>query len=186
MPKAPSKTASAPRRPKKRKDRRGTPKGKGTRIGGTGAKTSGKSAKGKIGNPPFVPTDQQRIQVETYVAAGTQQWLIAEYLQISEDTLTRHFRIELDHGKARIDAKLGSSVAKKALEGDVDMTKFYLARRGGWKTTTAVESSGPDGGPIVYTAEPPRRDLGRFNEQELETYERLTAKLEQPDDPGNQ
>lgn len=182
----PSKAKPKPKAPKKRPDRRGTPKGKATRTGGPGIKKSGTKPKGRIGNPPFVATDEQRIQVEAYVAAGAQQWLIAEYLQVSIDTLQRHFAVELEHGKQRIDAKVGSSIVQKALAGDADFMKFYAARRAGWKTTTAVESSGPDGGPIVYVNEPPRRDLSHLSEDELLELERLTAKLEVAGDDGDQ
>jgi hypothetical protein len=39
---------------------------------------------------------------------------------------------------------------QKALAGDQDCQKFVLARRAGWKTTTAIEATGRDGAPIEY------------------------------------
>jgi hypothetical protein len=151
MAKAPKKSpVKPPRAPKKRPDRRGCPKGGGVRKGGAGARTSGSKPKGRIGNPPHVRTAQNAIRIEAMVAAGAEQWFIAEELGLSEDTLQRHYRPELDHGKKRVDWKVGGSIAQKALAGDPDFQKFYAARRAGWKTTTAVEASGPDGGPIEY------------------------------------
>jgi hypothetical protein len=157
---------------KPKADRRGTPKGKATGAG------KGRGGGGKVGNPKFVATDEQRIRVEAMVAAGAQQWFIAEDLNISEDTLQRHFAKELQHGKERALSKIGASMVGRALAGDHDAGKYVLARIGGWKNTTALEQSGPDGGPIVYTAEPPRRDLSHLTEDEKLELERLTAKIE--------
>jgi hypothetical protein len=165
-----------------RVDRRGTPPGKATRSGGPGK--GGKAPKGRIGNPPFKPTKAQRRRVVELVAGsphfrgGAPQWFIARDLSISEDTLQRHFREELDTGTDQALALIGASMMGRALDGDHDAQKYVLARRGNWKTTTAVEQSGPDGGPIRYTAEPARRDLSHLSEDELLEYERLTAKLE--------
>jgi hypothetical protein len=139
-PGKPSASAGKPR-PKKRKTRRGTPKGKGTVKPKHG---------GRIGNPPFKPTEEQRIRVESYVAAGAQQWWIAKKLGIDRDTLRKHFSTELESGKESVDWEVGGSIAQKALAGNEDMMKFYAARRAGWKTTTAVEATGRDGGPIEY------------------------------------
>src|SRR5438270_7720347 len=78
--------------PKKRKDKRGTPKGKGTVKRPNGS---------RIGNPPFVATDEQRIRVEAMISAGAQHWFVAEDLGIDKRTLERHFAPELSEGKHR-------------------------------------------------------------------------------------
>jgi hypothetical protein len=170
-----ARTAAARAKPgaaKKRVDKRGTPKGKGTRTGGPGAEGRGGKPKGRIGNPPFIATHEQRIQVEAYIAAGAQQWLIAEYLGISDDTLTRHFRVELEFGKQRAISKIGASMVKKALEGDHDAAKYVLARIGGWKQTTAVEQSGPNGAPIEV------RDMSRLTVEQLAALAALDPSLD--------
>ena len=146
--------------------------------------------KGRFKNPPFKPTDHQRKRVIELIAGspgnpgGAQHWIIAEDLGISLNTLERHFRKELDTGTDIALTKIGGSMMGKALDpahkDHHDASKFVLARRAGWKTTTAVESSGPGGGPIVYVNEPPRRDLSHLTEDEKIELERLTAKLEMP------
>jgi hypothetical protein len=120
------------------------------------------------------------------IAAGAQHWFVAEDLGIDKRTLERHFAPELSEGKHRAISKIGASMVGKALAGDQDAGKFVLARIGGWKDRTAVEQSGPDGGPIVYSNEPPRRDLSSLSEEELEAYERLTAKLDARDRTGDE
>lgn len=126
---------------KAKKDRRGTPKGKGTIKRSNGS---------KIGNPKFEPTDLQRELVLSHAAVGTPQAIIAEELNISEDTLQRHFRKELDQGLARANSRLGSVLYKGALDGDTKKLEMWFDRRGGaeWQKKTGVELSGPGGGPV--------------------------------------
>lgn len=122
----------------KRKDKRGAPK----------VTDRKRPLKGHRGNPPYEVRPEDRIRVEAWVAVGAKQELIAEMLSISVDTLQRHFRAELDHGKDRALSKIGGSMVADALNGDKDSQKFVLARIGGWKA--GLEHSGPNGGPIEY------------------------------------
>lgn len=132
-----------------KKDRRGTPKGNASGVG------RGRGGGGKIGNPPFVPTPEQRIEVCAMVACGTEQGIIADILGCSVDTLQRHFRAELERGKARLLGRIGGSMFRDALDPNKpnyhDSRKYVLARVGGWKATTSVEASGPGGGALVVT-----------------------------------
>jgi hypothetical protein len=181
-PRATAKTAdkaSPKASPKAQPDRRGTPTGKGIRPGGKG---------GRIGNPPFVATDDQRLKVEVYAAGGWSRLMIAAELGISDDTLTRHFVEELEAGDARATARIASTVAQQAIAGCRKSQRLWLDRRGGeqWRPKSELGLTGADGGPIRYLSEPPRRDLSGLNEEELEQFERLTAKLETPRDPGDQ
>lgn len=144
MAKRPTKT------PAKKPDRRGCPKGKGTRQGGSAAR--GAKARGKIGNPPFVATKEQREIVIMGSACGRTHAMIAELLGISDDTLTRHFRKELDEGLEVVNARLGNKLYEGALSGDAKKLEMWFDRRGGpnWRKKTGVEHSGPNGAPIEY------------------------------------
>jgi hypothetical protein len=134
---------------KAKKDARGTPKGRGT-----------VSAKGgKIGNPPFVPTDEQRAIVRTHAACGTPHWLIAEVgftPPISVDTLTRHFRNELDTGLLQVNSRMASLIAKQGLGGCRTSQRLWMTTRGGWSVKSTQEFTGPDGGPIPVQGVPAR------------------------------
>jgi hypothetical protein len=157
-----------------KRDHRGTPKRKGTVKPKHG---------GRIGNPPFKPTDEQRLIVNSMVAGGARQAIVAAYLGISEDTLTRHFRNELDMGHEMVVAMVGSSFTQKALAGLIDYQKFFLARRGGaaWKAASTVEMSGPGGTPIQHQVGA-RHDLSKFTKEELRLWEAMMLKA-QPDAP---
>ncbi len=153
--------------PPKKPSRRGTPKGKGVVAGRNG---------GRIGNPKFKPTDEQRKIVETHAACGTPHWLIALELKITLPTLQKYFRYELDTGLLRVNARIGSLVAKQALTGDRPSQSLWLKSRGGWNDKLLLTT--PAGQPIELAAVPRNPDLKRLSIEELQDYRRIQAKLE--------
>lgn len=109
------------------------------------------------GIPNFVPTDEQRQQVEMYAAVGITHVQIAMLIKgadgnpISVDTLTRHFGPELDTGLAKVKALIAGKVVGMALaspgpNGASDASAadrlraamFFLNTRGGWATNENV------------------------------------------------
>ena len=148
-------------------DARGTPPGAGTVVTERG---------GRIGNPPFVPTEEQRAKVRTYAKTFPVhgEHLIARLMGFSRDTLRRHFADDLELGRAEMLASVGSQMINRALnadsetaKGDLDAQKFILARLGGW--STKVEMTGKGGRPIEHV------DLSRLSAEQLEEYGRLAA-----------
>lgn len=149
------------------RDRRGTPPGQGTIVPTHG---------GRIGNPPFVATPEQRAQVRQLAKAfpkGGERY-IARLIGIDRQTLRKHFADELELGRAEMLAAVASQFINRALDegkvddkgqtiakGNLDAQKFILARLGGW--STKVEHSGPDGGAIPTTF-----DLGKLAPEQLE------------------
>jgi hypothetical protein len=119
-------------------------------------------------------TDKQREEVALLAAYGTPYEKICKHKifrtrerpdGISEDTLVKYFRPQLDKGLEYANAELGGVLFLEAKKGNVRAIEQWFDRRGGqqWKRKVAQEHSGPDGGPIRYT------DL---------TEEELDAKLE--------
>lgn len=142
--------------------------------------------KGRFGNPPFVPTDEQRQKVRTYAKTFPVhgEHYIARLIGVSRDTLRRHFADDLELGRAEMLASVGSQVINRALnaesetaKGDLDAQKFILARLGGWTTKVEVgeKASRPFGGSV---------DLSRLTDEQLAEYGRLAALAEglDPDD----
>jgi len=68
----------------------------------------------------------------------------------SARTVERLCKAELEHGAAVVGAKIGGMLIKRALQGDVTAQIFFAKCRLGWREKTAVEHSGPNGGPIFY------------------------------------
>lgn len=129
-------------------DARGTPPGAGTMPGAYG---------GRIGNPPFVATEEQRAKVREYAKVFPihGEHLIARLMGFSRDTLRRHFADDMEMGRAEMLFDVGRQVWDRAVngttdksKGDLDAQKFILARLGGW--STKVEMTGRDGGPIQH------------------------------------
>lgn len=135
-----------------RQDRRGTPPGKGSIVPAHG---------GRIGNPPFVPTPEQR-ETARHLAKGfppAGERFIARLMGISRDTLRLHFADDMELGRAEMLAAVATQFINRAIDveakspdgkllakGDPDNQKFILARLAGW--SSKIEHSGPEGGPI--------------------------------------
>lgn len=127
----------------KRQDRRGCPPGQGTRD--AHLLHEGQIKAGRIGNPPFIATDEQRNLVLLYSKVMSHE-MIADSLEISTQTLTRHFKSELAQGKREAVAAVGGKLLAKAMAGHPASMIFYLRTQGKWNVR--VEHTGEDGGPI--------------------------------------
>jgi len=92
------------------------------------------------GRPPYVPNDKDRATVENMARTCTHDQ-IARVVGISDDTLRKYYRRELDTAKDKVDAAVGQTLIFQAVGGpDQDWTKanpistiFYAKTRMGWK-----------------------------------------------------
>lgn len=87
------------------------------------------------GEIPYVATDELRRIVRARRAAGLTDAEIALLMGISEKTVQRHYRAELDTGQLEVVAAVGNRLIKKALSDEPDAlgaAKFYLSARAGW------------------------------------------------------
>ena len=100
----------------------------------------------------YVPTDAQRSLVESASAFGITQAEIATQLKISEPTLRKHFRDELDGGAFKANMKVGGNMYGLTQSADEQVRlracQWWTARRMGWKETNVNEQVGKDGGPL--------------------------------------
>lgn len=163
---------SPPKRNHKKRadDARGTPKGAGTVATPNG---------GRIGNPPFVATEEQRQKVRALAKTMraempiAKDW-IASQIGVSVSTLDRHFKDDLVAGRSEIVASLGATMIGVATgtitnisRERLDAIKFALARIGGW--STKVEMTGEGGRPIEAV------DLSGMTPAALREYGRQAA-----------
>ena len=95
--------------------------------------------------PPHAPTDAQRQTVQLHTTVGTPQPVIARLLGITEKTLRKYYRDELDLAKAKANATIGGALFNKAKGGDTTAMIFWMKTQAGWKETSIVEGSGPNG-----------------------------------------
>lgn len=125
----------------------------------------------KRGPVRFVPTKEQRKDVEKYAAVGAPQMVIASILGIHVNTLPKHFRDELDNGLAKANAMVGGKLFTRAMEGDNACIFFWMKTRAGWRDVSTHEHSGPGGGPI------PLKDMSGYSDEQLDQLARAAAIL---------
>lgn len=95
-----------------------------------------------------IPTDEKRAIVRALAKYGVRQYDIAVQIGVTTGTLVKYYRPELDAGMAEAAEGLAKTAYQMAMDGDVRMMIFLLKTRLGYKETTRVECSGPDGEPI--------------------------------------
>lgn len=102
------------------------------------------------GRPPFVPTDDERKQVEALSGYGLPQDQIAILIRggIALETLREHFATELVSGKAKANGQVGKTLFQKAMGGDTAAMIWWSKAQMRWAETQKHEHTGTDGAPI--------------------------------------
>lgn len=130
------------------------------------------------GRPPHEPTKVTRSIVKTLVAAGLTQVEIAKRIGISENTLPKYYREELDTGWIEAVGDAAGVILSKMRDpnGDdaMEAAKFFLSRRGKglWSEQKNVEISGPNGGGV-----PVRVDIDALDYEELRAIDEMLSPL---------
>ena len=95
-----------------------------------------------------VVTEANQIIVRTLAANGIRHEDIATKVGISQDTLVRKYRRELDDGRIDASSEMGSTLFNLAKGGNVTAAIFWLKSRAGWSDRSQIELTGENGGPI--------------------------------------
>jgi hypothetical protein len=97
----------------------------------------------------FIATPEQRKTVRAMAAFGIPQMEIANVVGISDRTLRKVFRDELDKAATEANAKVAEVCFRMATSGTVPAaTFFWLKTRAGWREVSRHEHTGGDGGPV--------------------------------------
>jgi len=92
-------------------------------------------------NTPHVPTDITRAEVTALISFGTTHEDVATYLEISNDTLTKYYRKEIDTACTKSNAMVAKGLFNKATkQDDLQAQIFWLKCRGRWRTVDKDES----------------------------------------------
>ena len=97
------------------------------------------------GRPEYQKTDEDAKNVEALTIAGVPQKLVSKILKISEPTLRKHYRDELDTSKAKANAVISQALFKSAKDGNITAQIFWLKTQAGWRETNYHELTGKDG-----------------------------------------
>ena len=101
------------------------------------------------GRKPFVPTPEERAEVEKLAGIGLPQAHIAVLIRggISIPTLQLHFERELVTGKAKANSAIGQTLWAKAMNGDTAAAIWWSKAQMQWSETSKVAN--PDGTPLL-------------------------------------
>lgn len=101
------------------------------------------------GRKPYQPTNEQRKEVEALAACGVTETVMSDYLGITEKTLRKYYRKEIDAGKSKGHAKVsrflfeaasGAALAKGASHSDcIRAAMFYAKTQMNWRETNVLE-----------------------------------------------
>ena len=94
---------------------------------------------------PHIPTDDYKKQVEASAGLGLPHEQIAALIGIDDKTLRKHYRTELDVGKAKASASIAKSLYNKALGGDTTAMIWWTKAQMKWSETVKQELTGADG-----------------------------------------
>ena len=92
-----------------------------------------------------IPTEESKKLVRSLSAVGIKYVDIAGKLEISDDTLVKHYKKDLEDGRTDANASIGQTLFQQAKNGNTAAAIFWLKTRAGWKETNAVEHSGEVG-----------------------------------------
>jgi hypothetical protein len=102
--------------------------------------------------PSFKPTTEQKKIVEVMSGFGIQENAIASTIGVAPKTLRKHFRRELDNGITTANAAVIQSLFRSATSGKCPAAAmFWVKCRAGWRETTVLQHTGPNGGPVEVT-----------------------------------
>lgn len=96
-----------------------------------------------------IPDDKSRLLVKSLSSVGVRFVDIAIKLDITDDTLRKHYKKELDDGRIDANASIAQTLFQQAKAGNTTAVIFWLKSRAGWKETNVTEISGLDGAEIV-------------------------------------
>lgn len=107
------------------------------------------------GRPAFVPTDDERKQVEALSGYGLPQEQIAVLVRggIHVETLRTHFAEELVAGKAKANGQIGRTLFQKAMGGDTTAMIWWSKTQMRWSEVQKHEVTGADGAPLGLAVE---------------------------------
>ena len=119
----------------------------------------------KRGVKKFIPTEDQREMVIGLKAVGTTDERIAEILGISADTLTKHFRYEIENGLKSVLGRIANNLFRQALNGDTTAAIFILKTRAKWSERIEIDQINQPNVLVIDTSD--QRPLDDYTDEEL-------------------
>ena len=100
------------------------------------------------GNPNFIshePTEKTIATARAMASVGVQTKFIAAALEISEPTLIKYYKDEMNNARGKAHMQVGNSLFQKAIAGDTPSAIFYAKTQMGWKEPPKQINLNPPG-----------------------------------------
>ena len=94
------------------------------------------------------PTAENKKLVESTSGLGLPHEQIATLIGIDDKTLRKHYRAELDLGKAKANGQIAKTLFNKALAGDTTSLIWWTKAQMRWSETVKNEMTGANGEPL--------------------------------------
>ena len=94
------------------------------------------------------PTEKTKKLVESTSGYGLPQEQIAVLVGIDEKTLRKHYREQLDKGKAIANSTVAQTLYNKAVSGDTTSLIWWTKAQMRWSETVKNEMTGANGEPL--------------------------------------
>jgi hypothetical protein len=123
-------------------------------------------------------TEETRKFVENAAGMGLPHEMIATLIGVKSDkTLRKKYRKQLDMGKAKANLQMATCCFQGGLKGNPALIIWWTKTQMGWKETSGVELSGPNGKPVGIAVAGEPELLGAY-------YDRLRRIAADRADPG--
>jgi orotate phosphoribosyltransferase-like protein len=125
------------------------------------------------------PDEKTRKQVLALAGFGLTHDQIAKVMDLSDETLRKYYRSELDNGTTKLNAQVAQNLFSIATSKDrsaVTAAIFWLKTRARWQEVDRKEITGADGGPIALST----INLKGMNDEDLATMENMLKKVTPP------
>ncbi len=97
------------------------------------------------GQKPHEPTEESREIVKSHAIVGTPQEIVCKIIGVSDRTLRKYYREELDYATASANAVIGGELYNAAKNGNIQAQIFWMKTRAGWRETNNHNLVSEDG-----------------------------------------
>lgn len=104
-----------------------------------------------MGAPGHKVTEETQKMVENASGIGLPHEQIATLIGITDKTLRKRYRRQLDSGKAKANMQIGSTLYTEAKKGNPTLLIWWTKTQMGWKSQESVQLSTPPGQPLEHS-----------------------------------
>jgi hypothetical protein len=126
------------------------------------------SIKGNYMPAKHIPTQNTRLTVENSCGEGMPHESIGVLIGIDDKTLRKHYRHELDMGKARANSQIAQTLFNKTVGGDTTCLIWWTKSQMKWSAATAATAATASTASQIENVRGANIDLRALTDDQLE------------------